>query len=499
MITLEARHRLLLSLTDTIYPSVSAPVIPSLLPTEILRFYQFDLLVEVARLMALGHRRILVVLPTGGGKTRMAAAMIQSASSQDLASHFVVHRKELIEQTSETFAENGIDHSFIATKMNYDPDMATTLAGVQTLVRRLADIFPPNLAVIDEAHHATAASWDAVISNYMDSDTFIVGLTATPQRLDGKGLDNHFDAMVVGPSVAELIEWGFLSPFEYYAPGIPDLTGIRTTAGDFNRKDIASLMNEPKLVGDIVDHYQRLAAGQRGIIFAASRDHSKAIIRQCLDRGIRAAHVDGDTKDRSDIVEAFRGGEYDLMSNVDLFGEGFDVPDIVYCGMGRPTDSLSMFRQQAGRAFRMFEGKTTAIIADHAGNAFRHGLPDDDIEWSLAGRVKGNRSGAGPVDDGFSIRQCKRCFRVVRSNVKICPGCETEFPVQVREVKTEAGQLSKLERAEIKEAAKVARVAENKACMSKEDFRRLAVKRGYKNPGGWAKLQMRMKNGEFFR
>lgn len=471
------------------------PIRPEYFSPVSLRYYQLDMLLEAALLMRLGYRRILLQLPTGGGKTRMAAALFASTASMALTGEFIVHRKELLKQTSESFSEFDLDHSFVAAGFDMDPDATLRLSGVQTLVKRLADLLPPNLAVIDEAHHATAASWDRTMAAY-EPDTYIIGLTATPERLDGRGLDDHFDAMVCGPTVAELIEQGFLSDFDYYAPpGQPDLTGVRSTAGDFNKGAIAELMDKPKLIGDVVEHYQRLAAGQKGIVFASSVNHSRHMAEMFIQNGVNAAHVDGamKPKERDRVVDAFRDGALDVMTNVDLFGEGFDVPAVVYCGLARPTKALSLYLQQAGRALRVIEGKDRAIICDHAGNAFRHGMPDEDREWSLAGRPK-KRGGSGP-DDAMPVRQCLICYRVSPSTVQICPGCETEFPPVRREIETEAGTLTKIEKAALKRQAQIKRKIEERQCETYRDFKELAERRGYKNPAGWASVQKSLRRG----
>lgn len=508
MTPLDARHWLHLAVFDTLGQTHRAPVDCSFIPPGILRDYQQEIIKRVAAAMALGYRRILVVLPTGGGKTVMAWAMMQAARTQQDRSQFIVHRKELIDQTSETFEGFGLPHGFVAAgRPAPSPDDLVTLAGVQSLVRRLDIVLPPRLAIVDESHHATAASWKTTLDYYSERDCFVVGLTATPERLDGKGLDEHFDLMIVGPTTAELIDAGYLSRFDYYAPGVPDMTGIHTTAGDFNRGEIDDLMNEPKLVGDIVTHYRRLADGEQGIVFAASRAHSRNIVDAFKRDGILAEHVDGETKARKDIVQAHRKGEIAIMSNVELFGEGFDVPAVSYVALARPTKSLSLHLQQCGRALRVADDKNRAVICDHAGNAFRHGLPDEPRDWSLQGR-KGRTGGTGVSDDAMPVHQCKVCFRVTPSSVKICPGCETVFPVKVQAPpKQEAGELAKLERvrrAEEKKAERerkrkekienrMRRKIEERKCEKYDDFLSLAVDRGYNYPQLWAEKQMSLR------
>lgn len=350
------------------------------------------------------------------------------------------------------------------------------------------------------------------MSAYQDS--FIVGLTATPQRLDGRGLDDHFDVMIQGPPVAELIARGFLSPFDYYAPSIPDMTDVGTVAGDFNRAGAENVMDKPALIGDIVEHYLRLAAGQQGIGFAVSREHSRKIVDAFLGHGVRAAHVDGSMsdKERERVDAAFRAGDIDLLSNVDLFGEGYDVPGIVYCGLWRPTKSLALHKQQCGRDLRVLYGsgfdlstedgrlaaiaagpKPRGIICDHAGNALRLGdLPDTEREWSLAGRAARAR-GQGN-SDADPVRQCLICYRVAPSSLSACPGCGEAFPALVREIQVKPGQLERLRAIEDKKRLALVRKAEEKNCKEYADFYHLAVARKYENPVGWAKMRAKFKS-----
>lgn len=442
--------------------------------------------------MRAGRRRILLRLATGGGKTVMAATMLGGAAERGLRSQFIVHRRELIEQTSETFRSAGIRHGFIASGMPQAMHELVHLAGVQTLVNRLEHVPAPKLKVVDECHHCTAASWDRVIRH--DPEAFVIGLTATPERLDGRGLKEHFDVMVDGPSTGELIRMGYLSPFTYYAPGKPDLVGVPVRGGDYNRSELADSMDKPTLVGSVVEHYLKLAPGQRGIVFAVSREHSRHLADEFKAHGVRAGHVDGamDDRDRKRLVDAFRGGELDIMTNVDLFGEGFDVPGIVYCGLARPTKSLALHLQQCGRALRMIAGKERAIIADHAGNALSGlGLPDDVREWTLEGREKGKRS-AGP-SDAFGIRQCLECYRVVRSGTEICPGCDTPFPSKGRDVKAVDGELFELERVAAKKADQQRRKDEERQAKTLAELLELGKRRGYDNPLGWAKKRLELR------
>jgi len=508
-------HQALLLSIATLQPGIMhsiVPIRPEMLNAVVLRDYQLDLLRRAAAAFMQGYRRVLIVLPTGGGKTVLAGQALKCAQNLDMLGWFLVHRKELIDQTSKSFLKMGLPHGFIASGRDMDLSASTMLTGVQTLVNRLDVVLPPNLMIVDEAHHAAAATWERVFA--ANPDTFVLGLTATPERLDGKGLDSQFDVMIVGPSPAELIARGFLSPFDYYAPSLPDMSGVRT------EQQAEAVMDQPDLIGDMVEHYLRLAKGEPGLVFAHSIEHSKHLIDAFAAEGVRAAHMDGDMsdKERERVDAMLRNRDIDLMSSVQLVGEGYDVPEVRYCGIGRRTQSLGWFKQMTGRVMRPVylsgadlstDGarrlaiergpKPQAIIADHASNVFTHGFPDDDVEWSLLGRE--GRPKTGVNDDADPVRQCMACYRAYPSRLKACPGCGATQATSPRLIKEKAGELVRLERealkakaAEEKKAAQRKREAEEKACKSYADFHALAVARDYDEPRKWANMKISLKN-----
>ena len=492
----------------------AAPLRFELLNQVVLRDYQAYILRRVAAAMAAGFRRVLVVLPTGGGKTVLAAEVLKCVTALGGRGQFLVHRKELIDQTSRSFLAAGLDHGFIAAGRPPSA-LPTTIAGVQTLVNRLHIHLPPNLAVVDEAHHAVASSWQQIFEAYPDS--FLLGLTATPQRLDGKGLEAQFDIMIEGPSGADLIERGFLSPYDYYAPTLPDIETART------EQQAERVMDTPDIVGDMVEHYLRLAVGQPGIVFAHSVAHSKHLVDAYQAYGVRAGHIDGDMSaaERERIDAMFRARDIDVLSNCSLLGEGYDVPGVVYCGLGRRTQSLSWYRQMVGRALRPIYAadadlssdearcaaiatgpKPQAIICDHASNVFVHGFPDDDVEWSLGSRE--TKSQSSDASDADPVRQCMECYRAYPSVLPRCPGCGAEKATSPRQIREERGELQRLDRealkakkAEEKAAAREKRIAEERACTCFADYYDLAVARAYPKAKTWARNRARMKSGNF--
>lgn len=443
-----------------------------------LRPYQQDIVTGCRTAFREGERKVIVQLATGGGKTVLGTFMVNGSRQRGLVCWWLVHRRELIRQASGTFYDMGIPHGLIAGGHASNPTERVQVASIQTIARRLDRLPPPDMIVFDETHHIGAAQWSQIFERFPQA--FVLGLTATPWRLDGRGLGNWYGRMISGPTVGDLIEAGSLSRYRLFAPSAPDLSDVQSQAGDFKSRQLSTVMDKPSITGDAVQHYQQLCPGTRAVAFGVSIEHSKHIAAQFAASGISAEHVDGqmDHVSRDAAVARFVAGETHVLCNADLFGEGFDVPAIEAAILLRPTQSLSLYLQQVGRALRPAPGKDHAIILDHAGNSLRHGLPDDEREWTLADREKRKR--AAPSDS--PVRQCLKCFRVYRP-AKQCPGCGYAPPVQAREVEQRDGALVEVDPS----IAKRRRWLEERDCHTLEDWQRLAIARGYKS--GWAMIR----------
>lgn len=425
-----------------------------------------------------GHRAALLVMPTGAGKTFTASSIVHGAAEKRNTTWWLTHRRELATQASQTFTGLGIPHGTIAAGRVSDPTAMVQVASIQTIANRLSQLPEPDLMVFDESHHIGAKSWDSLFHAYPDAK--ILGLTATPWRLDGKGLGTWFGAMIEGPTTGELIAEGSLSPYRLFAPATPDLSDVKTSAGDYQRGALAKAMAKPAIVGDAIAHYRNLCPGKRAVVFAAGVENSRQIAEQFNAAGIPAEHVDGSMRveDRDAAVERFRAGHTLILTNADLFGEGFDVPAIEAVILLRPTKSLSLHLQQVGRALRPAPGKAEAIILDHAGNSLIHGLPDDIREWSLEDRERKKR--AAPTE--LPVRQCTECFFVYRPAAS-CPQCGHRPPVQVREIEQIDGHLEEVRKGE----ARREKFREQGKAGSLEDLIKLGRQRGYKSPEFWAR------------
>ncbi|MBF0421148.1 MAG: DEAD/DEAH box helicase family protein, partial [Magnetococcales bacterium] len=256
---------------------------------------------SLLRTLPIGSKRIVMQAPTGSGKTIAMAAMAQSAIARGSSVIFTVHRRELVFQSSDTLNRWGIPHGIIASGHTQTRE-PMQIASIDTLKLRLDKVEPPTLMIIDEAHHAMAAGWKRVIDAW--PSTVVVGLTATPQRLDGRGLDSIFHGMVQGPPVAWLIENRYLSPYRLFAPPIGiDVSSIKTVMGDFEKKHLEATVDNKVVTGNAVRHYIKHAQGKRAIAFCVSIEHSKNVTKEFQLHNINAVHLDGfDQKSHRDRI-----------------------------------------------------------------------------------------------------------------------------------------------------------------------------------------------------
>lgn len=448
-----------------------------------LRPYQNDIITNARAIMRQGVRRYLIVLPTGGGKTAISTHIIGETAARGRTAYFLCHRVELLDQTEATFLQAGIDYGVIAAGREYQKGKQVYIGSIDTVRRRLDKIPTPDLVVVDEASHTPAKSWTQVVDAWQDA--WRIGLTATPIRLSGEGFDGLFDDMVLGPSTAELIQQGWLAPFKFYAPPGVDPTGLHVRAGDYVTSEAALLMDKPAITGDVIQHYRRLADGKRAVVFCVSIQHSENVARQFNDAGIPAKHVDGatPTEERRAALEDFRSGKLCVLTNVNIFTEGVDVPGMEAVILLRPTRSLAMYLQMIGRALRPAEGKT-ALILDHVSAVQMHGFPDEKHEWTLYGKARTGRA-ANDNEQVPVIRICTACYAAFKPLPK-CPYCDTIAVLGQREIKQREGELAEIARVEAEQVRKDARKEQGMA-QSLEALIEIGRQRGYKNPAFWAR------------
>jgi DNA repair protein RadD len=394
-----------------------------------LRAYQRSVFVRIWAAIEMGQRRILLVAPTGSGKTVIGAEIVRDAVSRSLRVLFLAHRRELISQASRKLHAAGIDHGILLP--GYPPRLgeAVQVASIATLharAIRTATIDMPlaDLVIVDEAHHARARTYRRILEAYPNA--IVIGMTATPCRGDGRGLGNVFEVLVECPPVAELIAGRFLVPSRIYAPTRPDLSGVRVERGDYVEAQLAERVDTPKLVGDIVSHWHRLAERRPTVVFATSVAHAVHLRDEFRRSGVLAEHIDGSTpiEEREAILAKLAGGTVEVVVNCMVLTEGFDCPEIGCLVLARPTRSLGLFRQMVGRALRPASGKVDALILDHAGAVFAHGFPDDPIEWTLHEdrRAENTAQSARMQHRAPALTDCPEC-RAVRFEGQPCPAC----------------------------------------------------------------------------
>jgi len=393
-----------------------------------LRNYQSDLIESVRAELRTGFRRLCVVSPTGSGKTQCFCFMAGRAAGRVW---IVVHRRELARQTSKTLTDWGVPHGVISAGEAYD-GQRVQVCSVDTLATRIKSgaepMDAPDVLIVDECDLAEAATWQRVIKRYHDA--ILIGFTATPQRLDGKGLGNTYQRLVMGPTVPFLMDAGHLArPVYYGVPNVPDLSDIGKERGDFNRAELARAVEDsPVLTGDIVEHYHRIAPGTRYVGFAVSIKHAEKLAEDFTRKGYPSAAISSKSKDRDELTARLRSGSLTGLWTVDIFGRGVDVPAIETGILARPTMSLALHLQQVGRVLRPAEGKTARII-DHAGNLQRHGLPETVRAWSLDGVHAKTRTN----EMLEAVRQCQTCYGW-SAPAPCCPQCGAVLPLKPRSI-----------------------------------------------------------------
>lgn len=433
------------------------------------------------------------------GKSVMAAYMINGCRQKSVATAFVVPRRDLLHQMSRTFSDFEIPHSFVAAGKPFNPYALTHICTVGTLINRKEKI-KPKIVFLDECHFG-AGQLEEIITYYKSQGFWVIGLSATPEKPNGQGLDAYYDDMVCGPTIRQLIEMKRLSDYRLFAPSRPDLSQIKTVAGDYAKGQLADLMeNESVLIGDAVKHYISHAEGKLNVTFCTSIKHSQLMAEAFNRAGVPSVHMDGETPDdeRRGIARAFARRELQNICSVDLLCFGYDlasasgdkkavIESISDC---RPTKSRPLQRQKNGRALRYKD--YPAIILDHGGNAMVHGMPCEDIEWTLKGEDKKGRGGERAV----AVRQCAGGWRdgpmegpemppcyFTHAPSNRCPNCGAYYEVASREVEERDGELEEIDKDRVRRQLRM----EQGMCKTLEELVAYGIKTGKKNPEGWAK------------
>ncbi|WP_441327400.1 DEAD/DEAH box helicase [Lactobacillus sp.] len=453
-----------------------------------LRPYQNDLIKRITKSMQTGHHHIIVQSPPRTGKTVVMAEIARRTTAKNNRVMFIIHRKEVLEQAKATFK-----------KQNVNPKLAT-MGLVQTLCRRVDKLPEPQLILIDEGHHALAASYQKILNKF--ENAYVLFFTATPRRTGQRQLDEVADDIIIGQSIHELTDKGFLAPFRYFQPPNDFDAKLlkRNSTGDYSNKSMDEAMSS-KIYGHIVKQYKRIANGMQAVVYTYSIDSAKRVAKEFNDEGITAKEVDGNTPivERDAVVSDFRNQKLKILVNVNLFTEGVDLPNVDCVIMARPTTSLALYLQFSMRCLNPRPNKT-AIIIDHANNVQKFGYPDDDRDWKQA-VISGTKSVPKTNDEPtMAIITCDYCFAVVKtSEVKDgrCPLCGNEIKihqekevtdVDLVEAKNRKKLISKIIHSDLLKKVANKKVSE---LNSPAELSAYAELHGYKS--GWIYYQMKMK------
>jgi DNA repair protein RadD len=450
----------------------------------ILRGYQKEGVADIGKAFR-RVRKVVYVLPTGGGKTTIFCHIAHRVDLKGNRVLILVHRDTLLDQASQSLTKAGVDHGMIAPGYSLNMMANVQVASVQTLARRLGQFETDHfqLIIVDEAHHTNAGTWEKVLGHF--SAARLLGVTATPCRTDGRGLGEWYQELLLGPSPQWLTDNGYLAPARVFCPGVgADVSQLRTRMGDFDMSGASQQMGELAIMGNAVEHFRRYIGDGTAIAFCCSVQHAEDQAAEYRAAGIPAASIDGTmtTDQKRQLLADLGVGRIQVLTSCQLIGEGVDVPSVTGCQLLRPTKSVSLHLQMVGRCLRPQEGKT-AVILDHVGNYTRPGLCHhlNPPEWTLDGVVKKKKEAA------MSVKECPECQAAMVSTARSCPECGHEFVVEPRVIEVVKGELREVSAEEV---ARRQLRAEQRKCGSLEELVAHGIRAGMKNPQGWARHVM---------
>lgn len=428
-------------------------LLADLLPDEeiVLRDYQLKAVEDLRQSFVRGNRRLLLQAGTGSGKTIIAAEIIKNSVAKGKFVLFLAHRRELIDQCADKLVRFGVDHGLIMAGRDRKMAKQVQVASIQTIWSRSIKtkqipLPPADLVVIDECHRSLSPTYLHLIERYAEMGAAILGMTATPCRGDGRGLGHVYEDMIRCPPIKELTDLGFLVPIRYFAPSAPDLTGVKVRMGDYVEKELTGRM-EP-LIGSIVENWARLADGRPTVVFATGVRHSIHLRDEFEKVGVAAAHMDGKTPDdeREEIFTNLWEGKIDVLCNCMVLTEGWDCPPVSCCVLARPTKSIGLYVQMAGRTLRPWDGKDDCLLIDHSGAVYEHGFIHEEIPWDLDqdGKIQERieRKKTKKKSKPITCPECKHVFEALEE----CPECGWKPKTRGKEYHWIRGELVEVDK-----------------------------------------------------
>lgn len=467
-------------------------------PAPVLRPYQHRAIEMVHEAFRSGKRAPLLALATGSGKTVIAAEIVRQEAAAGTPVLVMAPRRELIHQTSATLARFGVRHGVLMAgeEARLSPCELVQVASIDTIVARALRrndqrFLTPGLVIIDEAHLFATATRAKLLARWPDARR--LGFTATPSRKDGAALGLLFDALLEPITIADLTAQGHLVPARYYSLSEPDLQGVGIVAGEYNQKQLAQAVDQPKLVADVVATWLARAATRRTVVFGVTIKHAIALADEFQRAGVAAEAVDAKTPEaeRAAIFARFQSGATQVLTNCFLASYGFDCPPLDCVVLARPTRSLALYLQMLGRGLRPSEGKADCLVLDHAGAVHLHGFADEPRAWTLQGKgalatAPASASSGGDPDEPLRV-DCPEC-QAVFANSNVCPACGHILRPRGKPVLVAEGELVEIN-------ARPQRADEAGRQQFHAELRAIADERGYKP--GWAAMKFKERYGEW--
>ena len=434
-----------------------------------LRDYQ-QVVYDQIRLALSRHQNPCATSPCRSGKSYIMKEIADNAELRGSNILILTHRRLLLRQHAQLIKNKNVRFESVFTEVNH-----------------LGENGQPSIIIIDEAHIAGAESYRKVCEYYRCP---VIGFTATARRLDNKPL-NIFDTIINGVSADELIERGYVSPYDLYAPKLNiDLSKVSMSGADFNNEELSTTMCDKKIYGDIIKYYRELADGKQALAYCVNIKHSKEVCDLFNDNGIKACHMDASTPEleRDRLMADFKAGKYTILCNCNLISEGITLPECECCLLLRPTQSETLYIQQSCRCLTPLPNKR-AIIIDYVGNCYTHGMPTEKREYSLTHTKIRNVTREPDV----IVRECKHCLRVYKGGDRICPYCghdngKTRKQIE-QEQKAELEKVTALHRKQARQEVGMAR--------TEAQLVEIGKKRGYKNPIYWARMILAGRNKKY--